>query len=849
MIDVKKQFSKFAVITAISMQIISCGGSENDEPKNEVAGISGSGSPVTTLGPIDSFGSIIINDTKYETDNAEFTIDGQIGTQDDLRVGQVVVINGESESNQREAKKVRYFSNVIGPVESVDAINSRFTSLGQTIIVDEISILDGFNNVSALVNKQLVKISGFSNSEQDIIATRIDLIDNTSQYQVVGLIKQLNANNTSFKINNLHVNYASATINGSLDNAVPVVITGERNNTGVFIATNIKSNKIELHNKNEIFDIEGLINSFTNNTDFTINGIALSANSNTEYEGGTANDLGLNARVQITSGLNENNTLVATHIKFIHTGPVIVSHHISKGETLTYEISATDLDIGLWASLQYESTNLLELYLHTNKDTLANVECHAWIGSDNSRYCYTNNDKSQVWYITVKYLDNAANSVSNEGINFQLSSYLRRLPIEEPSTLNNNSSTSDTLFPGDRRAYRVAAGDLDSIFTLSANASANGFYLYIKADQYPITSRFDRECHVKGNLVGQKVCRIENRGVTNWYIIIEASEELQFTLDIEHITPTLLSANTPVQGTINDKKGNIYQFNTTVSNKTISAFIDNMSADVNLFMTDKINSGSRTCASRQVSTHAEQCTKENDTAKTWYIYTTGLLNANYTIQAFAQDQAPTLQNIGTADSISNTLNAGEQAVYKMPANTIGTLSTFTLDNVSSGFDFKVNANQANAIYKADCESRTLDPSDRICRLFNQANTSEWYITVQSIYGGSYTLNTYPEPFTQISEDTLITGTITSANGNLYKMLANASVEKFLFDLNTLSGNVDIDIALHHMPDDRGTSCQTQHTPGGVCVVNSQSYDGTYPDWYLLVHGDLNATYELTVKPQ
>ena len=60
-------------------------------------GISGTGNMSSgfALGPIDGFGSVIVNGVRFDTSSATFTAEGMPATQADLAVGQVVEVQGD----------------------------------------------------------------------------------------------------------------------------------------------------------------------------------------------------------------------------------------------------------------------------------------------------------------------------------------------------------------------------------------------------------------------------------------------------------------------------------------------------------------------------------------------------------------------------------------------------------------------------------------------------------------------------------------------------------------------------------------------------------------------------------
>jgi hypothetical protein len=84
-----RNYGRMLAALAASM-IAACGGGGGSEP---VAGIDRGGVTIAQ-GPISGFGSVILNGVRYSTSGATITVDDQPGTESDLRVGQVVRVEG-----------------------------------------------------------------------------------------------------------------------------------------------------------------------------------------------------------------------------------------------------------------------------------------------------------------------------------------------------------------------------------------------------------------------------------------------------------------------------------------------------------------------------------------------------------------------------------------------------------------------------------------------------------------------------------------------------------------------------------------------------------------------------------
>ncbi|MEE8240316.1 MAG: DUF5666 domain-containing protein, partial [Nitrospirales bacterium] len=113
----------------------SCGGGGSDG-----GGFVGSG---IGSGAVTAFGSIESNGAVYNTDDADFTVDGQAGaSQSDLHVGQVVQIRFDQSGLTRTATSVVYEDVVEGPVTSVAADCLSLVVLGQSVLLNETTIVE-----------------------------------------------------------------------------------------------------------------------------------------------------------------------------------------------------------------------------------------------------------------------------------------------------------------------------------------------------------------------------------------------------------------------------------------------------------------------------------------------------------------------------------------------------------------------------------------------------------------------------------------------------------------------------------------------------------------------------------
>jgi hypothetical protein len=195
----------------VGLSLAGCGGS------------GGSGSTQnTTVGVITSFGSVFVNGCEYETDSASVTIDGQLGTEDDLSVGDVVEISGPSNCVTGTAASINYADELEGVVDS-NAVSNGVGSMvvmGQNITINDLTIFEdktgAVATIDAIAAGNVVEVSGFGVGTGDVVASRIEVkaVTHTpgNEIEVKGVVSNLDSAASTFSIGNLTVDYGSASL-------------------------------------------------------------------------------------------------------------------------------------------------------------------------------------------------------------------------------------------------------------------------------------------------------------------------------------------------------------------------------------------------------------------------------------------------------------------------------------------------------------------------------------------------------------------------------------------------------------------------------------------------------------
>ena len=317
-----------AILVALTLAFISgcSGGNENAQnqtpPPPPSDGISGIG---VAIGPISTFGSIVVNGVHYDTADAVFTIDGEPAIESDLSVGQLVLVQGtfDSASSTGTATSVVFDDSVTGPIESIDTALNQLTVLGQLVLVSADTSFD--DNISppsldGLSVGEIVEVSGFIKADGSIPASRIEKKVVGTQVEAHGTVSNLDTATSTFSINNLVVDYENATIRdfpgGQISDGDFVEAKGASvGANGELVATIVELEDFGVVGEEGTHvEIEGFITRFTSSTDFDVTGLPVTTNSGTVFEGGVAGDLGLNIKVEAEGELDANGVLVATKV-------------------------------------------------------------------------------------------------------------------------------------------------------------------------------------------------------------------------------------------------------------------------------------------------------------------------------------------------------------------------------------------------------------------------------------------------------------------------------------------------------------------------------------------------------
>ena len=325
---------RLVCVIGVAGILTACG---SDGAPSVSASGSGSGS-ASASGTVTEFGSVFVNGKKFEAENVEVRRDGvtercaiNAVTTCGLKKGMSVTVNGLFNGNQHTASSVQQKDAVEGLVQSVAADGLSLIVMGQTVLIDNTTLIDdnipGRNIVNLVAGTDNVEVNGHIRPNGIIQATFIEkkLVGVTPE--VRGFVNNHASGSATFRIGTLTVNYSGADIsdmpvpNGNNWDGRFVEVKGSNfvSATTTLIATKVEPENQGLGNAIDEFEVEGFVTQAgTPNgsvIDFTLGTTPVRTTASTEFRGGTVDEIVVGAKLS-AEGRFDGNTLIAKHVKF-----------------------------------------------------------------------------------------------------------------------------------------------------------------------------------------------------------------------------------------------------------------------------------------------------------------------------------------------------------------------------------------------------------------------------------------------------------------------------------------------------------------------------------------------------
>ncbi len=247
-----------------------------------------------TQGTISGFGSIFVNGVRFDDSGASVQdADGGGRSRDDLKLGMTVEVESgaiDSASASATAARIRFGSELLGPVAAVDLAGASFTLLGQTVQVAANTVFeDGLAGLAALATGQFVEVYASFDPATGYRATRVERKSSEpSAFRLRGIVAGLDKGSQRFTIGGAQFDYSGATgVPTNLDNGSYVRLTIEKAAAGTtsWKVTAFAAGTRALPDSDEAH-LRGFVTAFTSASAFSVNGLPVDA-SRASVSGGS----------------------------------------------------------------------------------------------------------------------------------------------------------------------------------------------------------------------------------------------------------------------------------------------------------------------------------------------------------------------------------------------------------------------------------------------------------------------------------------------------------------------------------------------------------------------------------
>ena len=282
-------------------------------------GVGGEGTGSFASGPITGFGSVIVNDVRYDDSTATVVDDdGSTLPAGSLALGAMVQVTGGSigtdatdGSAVAKAFKVQITRAVVGPVTSVDAAAGRLVVLGQTVRTSASTVVDArlSGGLSGLKVGNLVEVHGSYDARgAAFVATRIALAGSDDSWRVRGPVTTVDATSRTFQIGSQTYSYTAATGSDALKAGAVVQVQVQAGTSGSW---QVKSppKAEDGPSSGEGTELRGRVTALTSSTRFAVGNVTVDASA-AKLSGSIA----LGAEVKV-SGTVSNGVLVAREVE------------------------------------------------------------------------------------------------------------------------------------------------------------------------------------------------------------------------------------------------------------------------------------------------------------------------------------------------------------------------------------------------------------------------------------------------------------------------------------------------------------------------------------------------------
>ena len=224
-----------------------CGGGGGDIALGPGEGGIGSGGTgvvaVVASGPVQGFGSIVVNGTRYETDTARF----ELRDTQQLKLGMTVQVTGTVSADLATgvANVVTSSAQLRGTVTGLDLAAHSFSVIGVRVQVDDATVIATGAGLADLADGTPVQVWGLHQAG-GLLATRIERQASAIAEQLLtDTVRDLDAARRSFRLGGQQVRYEAGALQdgwqgGTLTAGQTARVRGQLDSGGVLVADRVE---------------------------------------------------------------------------------------------------------------------------------------------------------------------------------------------------------------------------------------------------------------------------------------------------------------------------------------------------------------------------------------------------------------------------------------------------------------------------------------------------------------------------------------------------------------------------------------------------------------------------------
>lgn len=298
----------------LSAALFGCGGGSSNS-SNEVV----PAAPSVTIGTITGFGSVIVKGIRFDDRNAVITVNEQVATTAQLRVGMMVAVEGSVNACPNAATalcdgiatRIRFNNNMEGPITQINRLTNTVQVMGRDVFIDDGTVFEGTvaGDISGLNIGDVITVSGF-NEQNQVRATWLErlgtFIIDVTPVVVQGVVANINSLAGTCTVDGIPVNYqrvaAGNLPTGGLINGQSVIARGTAAGNGLVTASQIQLRERISYPDSGLVQVEGYVSNFVSVSNFSVGTQVVNA-SNAVFLNGSASDLKNGVKVEVEGTL------------------------------------------------------------------------------------------------------------------------------------------------------------------------------------------------------------------------------------------------------------------------------------------------------------------------------------------------------------------------------------------------------------------------------------------------------------------------------------------------------------------------------------------------------------------